>query len=278
MMRTLYDVLEISQTATTATLQSIYEIKAKALQQCIDDGNADAVNELWALKEAYTVLANPIKRAEYDKKLADKQINDPQHLIPIRITKKRIFNWKLAIIAIVLLGGGLIGMGIQMEGDAKIQKNKSEALLIQMNAGNISRQLDNQETHIYGTLKNEDKSIDVAGKVANRIVDVYQQSEERANRELEYRENAGLLIVEIEKEKEKEKEKERQRLGRVRQQTMLDYGIPDIERQLQVQMQMDRQHPLWISYQTDSDQTIALRARLLEARMAAEQSIMLRTK
>jgi len=87
MMRTLYDVLEISQTATNDTLQSIYEMKAKTLQLSIDAGNADAATELWSLKEAYAVLSNPTKRAEYDKKLANKHLAEDRSITPTPIIK-----------------------------------------------------------------------------------------------------------------------------------------------------------------------------------------------
>jgi len=81
-IRTLYDVLEISQTAANDTLQFKYDMKTKALQQSIDAGNTDAATELWSLKEAYAVLSNPTKRAEYDMKLAKKHQVEYQSITP----------------------------------------------------------------------------------------------------------------------------------------------------------------------------------------------------
>lgn len=63
--------------------------------------------------------------------------------------------------------------------------------------------------------------------------------------------------------------------NQVRQQAMLDYGVPDLERQLEVAMQKDRQDRRWNEFQSDSPVTAAIRSRLVSAKMAAEQSIAL---
>lgn len=64
-------------------------------------------------------------------------------------------------------------------------------------------------------------------------------------------------------------------LSKIRQQAMLDYGVPELERQLQVAMQKDRQDPRWGEFQSDSSVTAAIRNRLVVAKVAAEQSILM---
>lgn len=48
-------------------------------------------------------------------------------------------------------------------------------------------------------------------------------------------------------------------------------GIPQLKQQLERRMQMDRAHPLWARYQSDSDETIAVRTQLNQAMGRAEQ-------
>lgn len=65
--------------------------------------------------------------------------------------------------------------------------------------------------------------------------------------------------------------------NRIKQQAMLDYGVPDLEQQLQIAMQKDKQDPRWLEFQSDSPETAKIRSRLLAAKVAAEQSILLST-
>lgn len=59
---------------------------------------------------------------------------------------------------------------------------------------------------------------------------------------------------------------------RSREEALIRFGVPELERQLTISMQKDRQDPRWHEFQTDSPVTASIRAQLIEARRAAEHS------
>lgn len=72
MAGTLYDLLEISQSASADTVHSAYaRIKEKLQAATLDE--EDKVNQLKALKEAYRTLSDSVTRARYDQRLAARQ-------------------------------------------------------------------------------------------------------------------------------------------------------------------------------------------------------------
>jgi len=66
--------------------------------------------------------------------------------------------------------------------------------------------------------------------------------------------------------------------NQARQNALINYGVPELERQLQISMQKDRADPRWAEFQTDSSVTASIRSRLIAARYAADQSVALRPK
>jgi len=58
-----------------------------------------------------------------------------------------------------------------------------------------------------------------------------------------------------------------------RQDALIRYGVPELERQLQIAMEKDRADRRWTEFQTDSPLTASIRSRLIAARLAAEHSV-----
>lgn len=70
MQKSLYDLLEVSPTASQDSIAVSYRrLHAKFAELQSSSDNEDATNQLIALREAYSTLSNPERRAAYDEKL-----------------------------------------------------------------------------------------------------------------------------------------------------------------------------------------------------------------
>ena len=67
-MSSHYDILGISRKASLKDIQKAYERRTKALEK-----NPDALRERM-VRDAYAVLSNQIKRADYDSKLGEDDV------------------------------------------------------------------------------------------------------------------------------------------------------------------------------------------------------------
>lgn len=77
MEKTLYDVLEVSQSASHESISSNYKRLAEALKAISAQGDEDATNQLIALREAFQTLSDPAKRLRYDQSLTLRQTSTP---------------------------------------------------------------------------------------------------------------------------------------------------------------------------------------------------------
>lgn len=69
MAKTLYDLLEVSQTASADSITSNYKRLFEQQQEAAAAGDEDATNHLIALREAFNTLSNREKRIRYDQSL-----------------------------------------------------------------------------------------------------------------------------------------------------------------------------------------------------------------
>lgn len=80
---TLYDVLEVSEKASEEVIKMAYKALCKKYHPDIYKGDPDYANQkMYEINEAYSILSNQSKRAEYDKKLFNSRKNaekDTQH-------------------------------------------------------------------------------------------------------------------------------------------------------------------------------------------------------
>jgi len=73
-VKTFYDILEVSRLASPEAIADSYRRLSDVYQRRIDpvsNNRAEIAARLDAVKRAYSVLADPDKRAEYDKRMAD---------------------------------------------------------------------------------------------------------------------------------------------------------------------------------------------------------------
>jgi curved DNA-binding protein CbpA len=65
----LYEILEVSPTARAAVIRAAYRC---LVQQCHPDrnpGDADAGAHMSLINHAYSILSDPLQRAQYDQKM-----------------------------------------------------------------------------------------------------------------------------------------------------------------------------------------------------------------
>ncbi len=117
MANTLYDLLEVSQSASSEAITASYRRLHAALSRTADSNDQDATNRLIALREAYDVLSNPGQRERYDQRLHARQ-NDPA--IATEVDSARLWP-KLLLLAGLL---GLCGVGY-----SKYQSDQERARL-----------------------------------------------------------------------------------------------------------------------------------------------------
>ncbi len=74
-MKTLYEILEVSETASKEIIEKAYKVLAKKyhpdLQQQLDKSKAEEMMKM--LNEAYDILSDETKRKKYDEELATKR-------------------------------------------------------------------------------------------------------------------------------------------------------------------------------------------------------------
>jgi curved DNA-binding protein CbpA len=104
--KTLYDVLEISSSASAETIRGAYERLSAQLdpRKPENAGNSNVKFVHDSVKEAFLTLGNPTLRAQYDKKLAMRA------LPPVQVVEVSEVFWtvpKLAtLVLIVIIAGG----------------------------------------------------------------------------------------------------------------------------------------------------------------------------
>jgi len=104
--KTLYDVLELSSTASSESIRAAYErLSAKVDPGRPENANRPEIRLLSdAVKEAFLTLGNPTTRAQYDKKLVSR--SQP----PVEILEESEPSWTIpkltALVLIVIIAFG----------------------------------------------------------------------------------------------------------------------------------------------------------------------------
>ncbi len=66
----LYEILEVSPTARSAVIRAAYRCLVQDYHPDRNPGDVDAAARMSLINHAYSVLADPIQRARYDKKMS----------------------------------------------------------------------------------------------------------------------------------------------------------------------------------------------------------------
>lgn len=109
MENTLYDLLEVNQSASQDAISASYKRLKLKFEEVAASGDEDATNQLVALREAFSTLSNLARRKRYDEKLA---LN--QSVTEFSDTQPRSLM-KPLLIAVVIAIGGVTYMKFQAE-------------------------------------------------------------------------------------------------------------------------------------------------------------------
>lgn len=136
MKRTLYDVLEVSTTASPAAIKAAYErIRANHAAR-LDRGTIgpEQIAEFNLVKDAFATLSSAQSRAAYDAKTLDNAAADTA----VEFVEPPARPWvKVSLIAIAVLGGGWY---FKAQSDAKAEMARIEAENRRIEAENTARQ------------------------------------------------------------------------------------------------------------------------------------------
>jgi len=78
MKKNLYNVLQVNDGADLGTIEAAYQTRSAALMNAIDQ---ESQNELKLIRQAYTILRDPVQKASYDKNLARSRGQDKTSII-----------------------------------------------------------------------------------------------------------------------------------------------------------------------------------------------------
>lgn len=83
LVRTLYDVLEVSQRASPIVVKAAYRSLAQSLHPDKNSGTQASGERLAEINEAYSIVSDPAKRLRYDRTLGlDAAIAERRRAVP----------------------------------------------------------------------------------------------------------------------------------------------------------------------------------------------------
>lgn len=139
-MRTLYDVLGVSRSATASQIEAAYRSAIDGLA-----GGADGSDELLRAKavgEAWRVLGTEHRRDAYDARLRHKD-QDTVHLIVVQKTS----HWPAILALAALLIGGAVWYKVQVRRVAA-EQTAFEAMRAQADATAAARQAEAEDSRL----------------------------------------------------------------------------------------------------------------------------------
>lgn len=103
--RTFYDILEVSDSASSETIQAAYDRLAAKFDPAKESnaGNAAARMQFDAIRQAFLTIGNADSRAQYDRKL---QMRDMAPIQRIEVVEPFWTLPKILVLAFVVLAGG----------------------------------------------------------------------------------------------------------------------------------------------------------------------------
>lgn len=185
MSNTLYDLLEVNQSASQDAIAAAYKRLHSKMAGEAGAGNEDATNQLIAIREAYNTLSDLERRRRYDERLAARQAAP----VVAETGTRPIF--KLFLVAIVLAACGVVYAKYQSEQEkARLER---ERIVAEAKAAELAIQKEREAKQAADEaerqrLRNEameryNRERDLA--YANRVSSNLQYSEAQVRREQE---------------------------------------------------------------------------------------------
>lgn len=197
MANTLYDLLEVSQNASSEAITAAYQRLQAKLAASAADGDEDATNRMIALREAWFTLSNTHRRQRYDDSLNARSLPPEAASIDIK---------PYFLVVLLLLGLGYFGI------QHKKQLAEQETLRIQAEQASATARLAEIEA----------REAEQARRLADQAEARQRQQQliERANREREiaYGNQVSRSIERAESEARWTKQREEQQKAQAERQ------------------------------------------------------------
>lgn len=202
--KTLYDILEVSQTASDEAIRAAYErLVARLIREASGKSPDDSESlRLLALREAFLTLGNPQKRAQYDRRLA------AEWLAPKR---EPFWSVSRAIVVLLALAVGAIYLwhdrraqtaALEAQKAIAAEKTREEAARLEAERLRLER-----EAQAARTAANEAKLADEQRRARDadlRAFESSQRTRERENQVAAERELAAKRSAEAQRRRDAE--------------------------------------------------------------------------
>lgn len=207
MQKSLYDLLEVSATASPESIAVSYRrLQAKFAELQSSSDSEDATNQLIALREAYSTLSSPERRAAYDDKLAARTTAEQS-----QDGEPRSYAKGLLLLALI----GVCGFGY-----ARYQSNQAQQLILEREKAAAEVRLAEIEA------QRERERVEREGYAARQAENQREQEERRARyereRDQEYGRQISRDLQRQEAAAQYEKQRDEQRKVREEQQRQSD--------------------------------------------------------
>lgn len=207
MQKSLYDLLEVSTTASAESITISYQrLHAKFSELQASSESEDATNHLIALREAYSTLSDPARRAAYDEKLAARSMAE-------QVPENQPNSYVKVFLVLALIGA--CGFGY-----AKYQSNLAQQLALEREKAATELRLAEIEA------QRERERAERERYAARQAESQREQEERRARyereRDIEYGRQISRDLQRQEASAQYEKQREEQRKLREEQQRQAD--------------------------------------------------------
>jgi colicin import membrane protein len=137
MTNTLYDVLEVSQSATQESIVAAYQRFHAKFAELSGAGNEDAANQLVAIREAYDTLSNPDRRQRYDAKLKFRAAESEQTVSSVRPA------FRFALLAVII--GASCVLYSKYQSEQEMARLEQQRIAAEAKAAELAKQKERED-------------------------------------------------------------------------------------------------------------------------------------
>lgn len=234
MKKSLYDILELSRLASAEAVQAAYERLSSALTPKVEAGDDDARTRLVGVREAYSTLSDPAKRALYDVRLAAalQPAPEPEMIdVPEDADKRKLWLYAGAAMVLLTLAFGSVRMYTNHQAQMERERlQKLEAL--------ERERLRIEEQRLQAQREAEARRVGAAEQAIDRSFSRQEQMDsERQRRQLE----SDRLQLERQKQLENRQKDMQARQSQREEQMARERERVEAERRLRAEKDLLRQ-------------------------------------
>ena len=161
MKKTLYDILELSRSASVESVQAAYERLSQAAQSRSAAGDPDASARIVAIREAYATLSDSARKSLYDLRLSAAAATPEPEMLDVPdedAARRRLIIYAAVAVVLLVLVFGSIRMytnhqaGIERERLQKLEALEKQRLELDRQRLDAQREAENRRLSITETV------------------------------------------------------------------------------------------------------------------------------